>query len=57
MNYEDYYKYCCPECGYCADSKRYFEMRNNEDGHECEPVYIDDRDDYGLGLEDYEGND
>ena len=53
MNYEDYYTYCCPICGYCGASTRYFEMRNPSDGHECYAVHIDDRDDYDLDLDDY----
>lgn len=54
VDYNDYWTYCCPVCGYNGDSKRYFEMRNNSDDHECFPVHIDERDDYDIDLSDYE---
>lgn len=47
------YKYYCPICGYEANSRRYFEMRNNENGHECYPENNPDYDkEDGEGDED-----
>lgn len=43
------YKYYCPDCGYESNSRRYFQMRNNSDHHEC---YPEENPDYEEDKED-----